>query len=123
MFGDIDCRSAIFPAKRQSLKTAHEQEQPCRPDTRSFKSRQQTDRCSGNAHQGDCDKKRIFPANLVAEISKQYRAERPHAETCTKNCKRRQCRSGRVVGGKKQLPDQRCQYAVYEEIIPFEYGT
>ena len=120
VFGDINCRAAIFTAQRQPLKQPHADQQRGCPYPRCRIGRQETDRCGGAAHQRDRDEERIFPPDLVAEITENNGPQRPHTKPCAKGCETCQRRCRRIVRREKQLAEQRCQNPVEKEIIPFE---
>ena len=121
MFSDVNGRTAILPAQGKTLQTAEQQQKSCRPYTRCFKRRQDTDRGRCEAHQCDGDQKGIFASDLVAKISEQDRPEWPHAEPGAENSERGQCCGSRIIRRKEQLADQGGKNAVNEEIIPFEH--
>jgi hypothetical protein len=121
MFGNVNRRPAIFAAQRETLQTAQDQQQHRCGDANRCKCRKETD-CRGRAtHQRNGDQEGIFAPDPVTQIAKHDRTQRANAEACTKDGKAGQHGRGRIVGREKQFPDQRAQYAVDEEIIPFEH--
>ena len=123
MFGNIDCRAAIFAAQRQALQRAQHQQHDRRGDAGLFEGGQQADAGGRAAHHRDGDQERIFAAHLVPEPAEHQRAQRPEEEADGKGEQAEKELGCGVASGKEQFAQQAGEDAVEEEIIPFEHGA
>ena len=120
MFGNIDRRTAIFPAERQPLQDTKGNHDDRRRNADRFGRWNQPDPGCSNAHESDRNKKGIFPAQFVPEIPEQNRAQRPEAETDGQPGPDQQGLQRCVFGRKKGNPDKAGKRGVDEKIIPLE---
>ncbi len=120
MFGHISCSTAIFAAKRQTLKHAQDDQDDrgCDADLRC--TGQDADEECRNAHDENGDQEGVFTADNVAETPEHQGAEGAHEEAGGK-CQKREdvtCRF-RILAEEVRADIDR-ERAVQIKIVPFE---
>ena len=121
---NINCRAAIFAAKREPLKKP-EPDQDYRGSHADGAIARQDAYCEGGqAHDEDCDKKGIFAPDQVAEAAEEDCAERPDE----KSCREREEREDKLPNSVKRLGQARKEVRaddgrerpVEVEVVPLE---
>src|SRR5262245_39150820 len=111
MFGDISCSTAILAAQCKPMQQAEHQQSSRGSQTNTGIGRQETDQCSGTAHQNEGHEEGVLTSNNVSNSTEKKSAERTHHKA---DCKRReirnQCKSF-VTGWIKQWRDDRREAA------------
>ena len=131
VLGDVNHRTAIFPAKRKALQHAAGDQQhrgdhaKARPDM-GFKPLvigQQADRDGGHAHHRDGDQECALAAVFVAHLAKHQCAQRAHDEA---NREGEQCEHKCLRVGQASIEmfgDDRRQDRENEKVVPLKNGA
>ena len=122
MFGDVNCRAAIFAAKRSALTDAQEHQQNRGDDPGGGVGRQQADGEGCAAHQADGGEEGRLAPHPVAHRPEDDRAQWPEREPDREQGQRGDQRGGGFKPGEEHLGDDRGEAAKDEEVIPFERG-
>src|SRR5690606_27672653 len=83
VLGDVSCRTAIFPAQRQTLEQTQYHQQGRREQSHGFIRRQNADQRGAETHSGHRDQKRILATNQVTQVPEYDGAQRAYAEAST----------------------------------------
>src|SRR4051812_9547539 len=103
MLRDVNRRAAIFPAERDALEDAKDDEQGRPGRSRLGVGRQEADQKGRSPHQADREEERALAAELVAYNAENQSAKRAEGEAGGEQRERgEQCR-GRVEARKEDL--------------------
>jgi hypothetical protein len=121
VLGNIDCRAAIFAAKREALNEPQRNQHDRCHDAASSEAREHANEERPDAHQRYGDKERVFPADQVAKMAEDRRAERPHREACGEREQREDEADIRRHVGEEVFRQERAERAIDIKIVPLEH--
>ena len=119
-FEQISDDAGIFAADREAGHAAQEEQQHAghRPDLRE--GRQQGGRQHGRRHQRHRQEQHVPPAVAVADVTKEYRAQRPHQISEGEAAQRRQQRQAAFA--EEDAAEHGDEIEVEGEVVPFDDG-
>ena len=120
MFCHVNRRTAIFTAKRQTLKHPQDdQNDRCR-NTPAVVVGQKADEESRHTHDDDGHQEGVFPSDQVTQRTEDQRAKGAHDEPGGKGQQRKDVPRCFREWREELRPDDGCKRAIQVEVIPFE---